>query len=73
MFWRVTLPLALPTLAAGAVMAWARALGEFGSIVVVAGNIPGQTLTAPVYLYQQVESDNTRAWTGASQSGKLPA
>ena len=47
-------------------LSFARALGEFGSIVVVAGNIPGRTLTAPVYLYQQVEAGNVRAASAIS-------
>lgn len=50
-FWTVTLPLAWPGLLAGAVLAFARGLGEFGATVMVAGNVPGRTLTAPVALY----------------------
>ena len=50
-FWSITLPLAWPGLAAGALLAFARALGEFGATVMVAGNVPGRTLTAPVAIY----------------------
>ncbi len=48
---RVTLPLALPALAAGAVLAWARALGEFGATIMFAGNFPGVTRTMPLAIY----------------------
>ena len=65
-FRRVVLPTIGPALLSGSMLSFARALGEFGSIVIVAGNIPGQTLTAPVYLYQQVEGDNTRAASAIS-------
>lgn len=47
----VTLPLCWPGLAAGAVLAYARALGEFGATVMVAGNVPAKTMTAPVAIY----------------------
>jgi molybdate transport system permease protein len=50
-FARVTLPLALPGLAAGAVLAFARALGEFGATIVLAGNVEGETRTIPVAVY----------------------
>lgn len=54
-FRRVTLPLVAPGIAAGAVLSWARALGEFGATVTFAGNFPGTTQTMPlaVYLDQQ--------------------
>lgn len=48
---RVTMPLALPGLAAGAVLAWARALGEFGATIMFAGNFPGVTRTMPLAIY----------------------
>ena len=57
-FRRVILPAIAPAILTGSLLTFARALGEFGSIVVVAGNIPLQTLTAPVYVYQQIESQN---------------
>jgi molybdate transport system permease protein len=50
-FRRVTLPLALPGIVAGAVLSWARALGEFGATVTFAGNFPGVTRTMPVQIY----------------------
>lgn len=50
-FRRVTLPLALPGIVAGAVLSWGRALGEFGATVTFAGNFPGVTRTMPVQIY----------------------
>ena len=50
-FVRVTLPLSLPGLLAGAVLSFARALGEFGATIVLAGNIEGETRTIPVAVY----------------------
>jgi molybdate transport system permease protein len=50
-FLRVTLPLAFPGVIAGAVLSFARALGEFGATIVVAGNIEGETRTIPVAVY----------------------
>ena len=50
-FVRVTLPLALPGLLAGAVLSFARALGEFGATIVLAGNVAGETRTIPVAVY----------------------
>jgi len=47
----VTLPLALPSLLAGAVLAWARALGEFGATIMFAGSFPGVTQTMPLAIY----------------------
>jgi molybdate transport system permease protein len=47
----VTLPLARPALTAGAVLAWARALGEFGATIMFAGNLPGVTQTMPLAIY----------------------
>jgi molybdate transport system permease protein len=50
-FRRVTLPLVAPSLVAGAVLAWARALGEFGATITFAGNIQGKTQTLPLAVY----------------------
>jgi molybdate transport system permease protein len=50
-FLRVTLPLSLPGLLAGAVLSFARAFGEFGATIVFAGNIEGETRTIPVAVY----------------------
>jgi sulfate transport system permease protein len=65
-FWRVVLPDISPGVITGSLLSFARALGEFGSIVVVAGNIPGRTLTAPVYIYGQIESQNQRGASAMS-------
>lgn len=54
-FWRVTVPLAWPGIAAGTVLAFARALGEFGATLMVAGNIPGKTQTIPVAIFFAAE------------------
>lgn len=56
-FGRVTLPLVGPALAAGLVLAWARALGEFGATITFAGNIAGKTRTLPLAVYLALESD----------------
>lgn len=50
-FFRVTLPLSLPGVASGSVLAFARALGEFGATIVLAGNVAGETRTIPVAVY----------------------
>lgn len=55
-FRRVTFPLIAPTVVAGAVLAWARALGEFGATITFAGNIIGRTQTLPLAVYLQLES-----------------
>ena len=55
-FRRVTLPLVAPGVAAGAVLCWARALGEFGATITFAGNYPGITQTMPLAVYQTMES-----------------
>jgi molybdate ABC transporter permease protein len=55
-FWWMALPLALPGLLAGGVLTFARALGEFGATIMVAGNIPGQTQTMPMAIYFAVEA-----------------
>ncbi len=55
-FRRVTLPLVAPSVVAGAVLAWARALGEFGATITFAGNIVGRTQTLPLAVYLQLES-----------------
>ena len=65
-FRRVVLPTITPAIVTGSLLSFARALGEFGSIVVVAGNIPGVTLTAPVYIYGQIESQNQRGASAMS-------
>ena len=54
---RVTLPLIAPSLAAGAVLCWARALGEFGATITFAGNFPGVTQTMPLAVYLLLETN----------------
>lgn len=56
-FLRVTVPLAFPALLAGAVTAWARALGEFGATIIFAGNVEGLTQTMPLAIYAAFERD----------------
>lgn len=63
-FWRVTMPLAWPSLLAGAALTFARALGDFGATLMVAGNIPGRTQTASIYIYDLLQA-NRRAEAGA--------
>lgn len=58
---RVVLPLVRPSLVSGAVLAWARALGEFGATITFAGNFPGTTRTLPLLVYAELQSDATRA------------
>ena len=60
-FWRVTLPLVRPSLAAGAVLAWARALGEFGATIMFAGNFAGRTQTMPLAIYGRYEAGDLSA------------
>jgi sulfate transport system permease protein len=57
-FARIVLPNLFPAIAAGAGLAFARALGEFGSVVLISGNIPFKTEVASVFLFGQIESDN---------------
>ncbi len=56
-FRRVLLPLALPSIVAGAAMAWARALGEFGATIIFAGNLSGRTQTMPLAVYSALQTD----------------
>lgn len=56
-FWRVTLPLSWPSLLAGAALTFARALGDFGATLMVAGNIPGRTQTASIYIYDLLQAN----------------
>ena len=62
-FRRVTLPLALPGVAAGCVLAWARSLGEFGATITFAGNFPGTTQTMPSLIYTTLQADPAAART----------
>ncbi len=65
-FRRIIFPAIRPAMVTGALLSFARALGEFGSIVVVAGNIPMRSQTAAVYIYGQVESGNMQAASAVS-------
>lgn len=56
-FFRVAVPVALPGLVAGASLAWARALGEFGATLLFAGNLTGATQTIPLAIYSALERD----------------
>ncbi|WP_182881991.1 molybdate ABC transporter permease subunit [Microbispora sp. H10949] len=56
-FRRVTLPMIAPGVMAGAVLCWARALGEFGATITFAGNFPGRTQTMPLAVYLALETD----------------
>jgi molybdate transport system permease protein len=56
-FRRVTLPMVGPSVAAGAVLAWARAIGEFGATITLAGNFPGTTQTMPLAVYMALETN----------------
>ena len=60
-FRRVTLPAIRPGLVAGAVLAWARALGEFGATITFAGNYPGTTQTMPLATYVELNDDPQKA------------
>lgn len=64
-FWRVAVPLAWPGIAAGTVLAFARALGEFGATLMIAGNIPGKTQTIPLAIFfvaEGGEMDKALLW-----------
>jgi sulfate transport system permease protein len=65
-FRRVLFPALAPAIASGALLSFARALGEFGSIIVVAGNFPLRSQTAAVYVLSQIESDNQRGASAMS-------
>ncbi len=56
-FRRITLPLVAPGVVAGAILCWARALGEFGATITFAGNFPGRTQTMPLAVYLALETD----------------
>lgn len=56
-FWRISLPLCSASLIEGAVLAWARALGEFGATIVFAGSLMGRTQTMPLAIYAALEAD----------------
>jgi sulfate transport system permease protein len=57
-FARIILPNLLPAILSGAALAFARAVGEFGSVVLISGNIPFDTQVSSVFVYKQIQSDN---------------
>ena len=64
-FWKVAVPMAWPGIAAGTVLSFARALGEFGATIMIAGSIPGKTQTIPIAIYFAVvagENGNAIKW-----------
>jgi molybdate transport system permease protein len=66
-FREIALPLAWPGVLAGVILSFARALGEFGATLMIAGNIPGKTETIPIAIYFAVEADEIHralAWCG---------
>ncbi|HDP95866.1 MAG TPA: sulfate ABC transporter permease subunit CysT [Candidatus Aminicenantes bacterium] len=65
-FFRVVLPTLLPAILSGAALSFSRALGEFGSIIIVAGNIPMRTQVASVYIYGEIESGSPESAMGLS-------
>lgn len=65
-FRKIILPSILPAVLTGAALSFSRALGEFGSVVMVAGNIPLRTQVAPVFIYGEIESDNPLGALGVS-------
>ncbi|RAL25120.1 molybdate ABC transporter permease subunit [Lujinxingia litoralis] len=71
--WRVAVPAALPGLLAGASLAWARALGEFGATLIFAGNLPEVTQTMPLAIYAALERDVHLAITFSLALGGIAA
>lgn len=65
-FFSVIYPSMLPGVISGAMLAFSRALAEFGAVVLVAGNIPGKTLIAAVYIFGEIESDNPQGAAAVS-------
>ncbi len=63
-FRRILLPLALPGVISGTILSFARALGEFGATLMIAGNIPGVTQTLPQAIYMDIQSGQTGEATG---------
>jgi molybdate transport system permease protein len=66
LFREVTVPLAAPALAAGLVMTWARALGEFGATIMFAGNVEGRTQTLPLVVYSEFQDGDLDASIAAA-------
>ena len=66
-------PALRPAIAAGALLAFSRSLGEFGAVVFVAGNIPNETLTAPVFITQLINPGNYGGTGGPDQAAAVSA
>lgn len=58
-FFKILIPLSMPGILSGTVLSFARALGEFGATLMIAGNIPGKTQTIPTAIYYSIESNDT--------------
>ena len=65
-FLRVILPNLLPAIGSGAALAFARAVGEFGAVVLISGNVPFDTQVASVFAFKQIESDNAQGAAAVS-------
>ncbi|REK75694.1 sulfate ABC transporter permease subunit CysT [Paenibacillus paeoniae] len=65
-FFSVILPTMLPGILSGAMLAFSRGLAEFGAVVLIAGNIPGKTLVASVYIFGEIESNNAQGAAAVS-------
>ena len=72
-FRKIVLPALRPAIAAGALLAFSRSLGEFGAVVLVAGNIPNETLTAPVFITQLLTPSNYGGTGGPDQAAAVSA
>ncbi|MFD0588572.1 sulfate ABC transporter permease subunit CysT [Paenibacillus sp. GCM10027627] len=65
-FFKIILPTMMPGILSGAMLAFSRGLAEFGAVVLVAGNIPGKTLVASVYIFGEIESNNPQSAAAVS-------
>lgn len=65
-FRRIVLPNLAPAILSGSALAFARAIGEFGSLILISGNIPFETQVASVFVFKQLESDNLRGAAAVS-------
>jgi sulfate transport system permease protein len=63
---QIVLPNLIPAILSGTGLAFSRAIGEFGAVVLIAGNLPFKTETAPVYIFGQIENDNPQGAAAAS-------
>jgi len=65
-FFQIILPTMLPGILSGAMLAFSRAIAEFGAVVLISGNIPGKTLVASVYIFGEIESNNPQGAAAVS-------